>query len=479
MTGSTTYGLADPGSVNDMDVKVVMVEGNPLPTTTRTPTSCFSFIRHVSESNSTTATRRAEKARLLESSLRTLAAVTEIRFITTDEVPEFRRSIAFGFGGDAVEEEGADERFLELFPLETIIGAFDHGRVVATFGSFDVDVTVPGGSLPMAGTTIVTVQPTHRRRGILSEMMRMHLGQAIERSQPIAGLWASEALIYGRFGYGQACFGYDLTVPADRVALPPGPASMQVRTIGPEEAIEILPSIYEWVRTLTPGFLSRSRAWWAHRKLRDSERHRDGASSQRIVVAHADGEARGYVAYRQKEKWENELPRGTIEIVEVIALDDDTRRTLWHFLTNIDLYPNVHWWNSPLDDPLHAEVDRTRDIHTRRRDTLWLRILDVPRALEARTYEHDGRLTMKVTDNFMRAGGTFELQVERGRAECQESTADVDVTLGINELSGLYLGGVSAIQRWRGRRIEGTEDAVLRLDTLFRTARAPFCPEVF
>jgi len=163
--------------------------------------------------------------------------MTEIRFITDDEIPAFHRAIPFGFGSDLTEEDDADDRFREVFPLETCIGAFDDDRVVATFGSFDFDLTVPGGTLPMAGTTIVTVQPTHRRQGLLTKMMGMHLEQAIERDQPLAGLWASETAIYGRFGYGQAANAVDLTVPTDRVALPEGPSTDTVRLIDAEEAL--------------------------------------------------------------------------------------------------------------------------------------------------------------------------------------------------------------------------------------------------
>ncbi len=410
---------------------------------------------------------------------RTIAAVSEIRFITKDEVPEVRRAVARGFGGDTLEEEGADERFLELFPLETTIGAFDHGRVVATFGSFDFDLTIPGGVLPLAGTTIVTVQPTHRRQGLLTRMMRMHLEQAIERGQPLAGLWASETPIYGRFGYGPACYGHDLTVPADRVTLPPGPDGLSIRTIDAQAAMDVLPEVYAQVQPATPGFLSRSPAWWEHRRLRDPEQRRQGASAQRIVTASDGDRPCGYLIYRQKERWKRGLPMGKVEIVELVALDDDARRALWHFITNIDLYPTVHWWNAPVDDPIEAEASDPRRITARRLDTLWLRVLDVPRALEERRYEQDGRLVLEVIDEFMSRGGTWELDVKDGTASCRPSDAPPDIRVGLADLGALYLGGGSAIQRRRAQRLDGRDDAVRHLDALLRTARAPFCGEVF
>jgi len=405
--------------------------------------------------------------------------MTEIRFITDDEIPAFHRAIPFGFGSDLTEEDDADDRFREVFPLETCIGAFDDDRVVATFGSFDFDLTVPGGTLPMAGTTIVTVQPTHRRQGLLTKMMGMHLEQAIERDQPLAGLWASETAIYGRFGYGQAANAVDLTVPTDRVALPEGPSTDTVRLIDAEEAFDLLPSIYDTVRRRIPGMLSRSTAWWKHRRLRDAEHLREGASTRRIAVARRGDRAVGYVAYRQKEKWEGLLPDGTVEVIEVIALDEDARRSLWNYLATIDLFPNVHWWSAPADSPLLVEVDNLRRVTVKPFDTLWLRILDIPRALTSRTYEADGAITMRIVDDFLGRGGTVRLAISDGVGTCSETSDDPDVSLSVADLGALYLGRPSASVMWRAGRIDGNADAIGTLDRLLRTTELPYCSEIF
>ena len=380
----------------------------------------------------------------------------DIRFITDDEVPAFHQAIPFGFGDDLTVEEGSNERFRDLFNNNTCIGAFEGDRVVATFGSFDFDVTIPGGgALAMAGTTVVTVQPTHRRQGVLTTMMRMHLDQAIERGQPVAGLWASETPIYGRFGYGQAAHSIDLTVPTDRVTLPAGPASDTVRLIDADDACDVLPPIYDKVRRTIPGMLSRSDAWWKHRRLRDAESMREGASSRRIAVAYRDGEPVGYVAYRQKEKWEGMISDGTVEVIEVVPLDEDARRTLWHYLASIDLFPNVHWWNAPADYPLLVEADNIRRVTTKPFDSLWLRILDIPTTLTARTYETDGAITMHITDDYLGRGGTYRLDITDGTATCTETTDDPDVTLSIADLGALYLGRPAALPLWRAGAIEG------------------------
>ncbi|MGI9529853.1 MAG: GNAT family N-acetyltransferase, partial [Acidimicrobiia bacterium] len=338
---------------------------------------------------------------------------------------------------------------------------------------------VPGGTLPMAGTTIVTVQPTHRRQGVLTKMMGMHLEQAIEREQPLAGLWASESAIYGRFGYGPATYAHDLTVPTDRVGIPEGPATDTVRLIDADDAFDVLPAIYDEVRSTLPGTLSRSEAWWKHRRLRDPEHWREGGSSRRIAVARRGDRAVGYVTYRQKEKWEGMVAEGTVEVIEVIAFDDDARRSLWHYLSTIDLFPNVHWWNAPADYPLLVEAGNPRRITVKPYDTLWLRILDVPRALAGRIYEADGSIKMRILDDYLGRGGTVHLTISGGIATCVETTDDADVTMSIADLGALYLGRPASAAMWHAGRIEGSQASVRTLDRLFRTAELPFCSEVF
>lgn len=407
--------------------------------------------------------------------------MTDIRFITDDEVPAFRAAIAFGFGADLDDEEGGEGRYRELFPLETSIAAFEGERIVATFGSLDFDLTLPGGpALAMAGTTIVTVHPTHRRRGMLTTMMRMHLDQAMDRGQPLAGLWASEPQIYGRFGYGGAARAHDLTIPADRITVPAGPDDITVAFVEDDDLMNVLPTVYDQARAKTPGFLSRSESWWQLQRLYDSESRREGASSRRTVAAYRDGTPLGYASYRQKEKFEPDwIAAGTIEVVEVVDLDEEARRALWHYLTNIDLFPKVHWWNGPTDNPLYVEVDNPRHLKTINRDTLYVRILDVPRVLEARVYESNESLIIRAIDGFLDKGGTFRLEVENGAATCSATDEEPDVTMDIADLGALVLGHADAIPRWRAGQITGDAASVRSLDRLLRTSGAPFCIEVF
>ena len=225
--------------------------------------------------------------------------------------------------------------------------------------------------------------------------------------------------------------------------------------------------------------LTRSIAWWKHRRLRDAEHLREGASSRRIAVARRGDRPVGYVAYRQKEKWEGLLPDGTVEVIEVIALDEDARRSLWNYLATIDLFPNVHWWNAPADYPLLVEVDNPRRVTVKPFDTLWLRILDIPRAMTSRTYEADGAITMRIVDDFLGRGGTYRLSISDGIVTCMEASEDPDITLSVAGLGALYLGSPSASALWRAGRIDGDAAAIRNLDRLLRTSDLPYCSEVF
>jgi len=404
--------------------------------------------------------------------------VTEIRPIEPDELAAFHRAISQGFGHDGDAKPEQLEHFAAINPLETSLAAFDRGHVVATFGSYDLELTMPGGqAVPMAGTTHVTVHPTHRRRGILTEMMRRHLDQAIERGQPLAGLWASEERIYGRFGYGIAATGLELTIPDYTVELASSDPAITVHPLTAEEAATILPPIYATARTGIAGSVVRTDDWWTHRRLPDPASRRGGAGMLRYVVAERAGEPVGYLAFRLKElePW----GEGETGIAELMSFDDDVRRALWSFALNVDLHRNIRWWNAPIDEPALLEIDRFRKVRQRPLDCLWLRPLDIQTVLEARSYDRDGQLVIGVVDRFGPTAGTYQIEVVDGVGRCQATSAAPEVELAVEELGRLLLGGGSAVQLARAGLVAGAADAVARLHDLLVTRAAPHCPEVF
>lgn len=407
----------------------------------------------------------------------------EIRTLPAEDVDLFRSRIARGFGQDwDLNDEAARERFQAIFEYDRMFAVYDHGDIVGTGGAFTFGLTVPGGlEVPMGGTTIITVQPTHRRQGVLRQLIERHLDEVADRGEPLAALWASESSIYGRFGYGQATFRHITKIDAAAIEFRAPPAdSTRLRLVEPDEAAEVLPPIYESVRSERSGMLTRSDDWWAHRRLADPESARGGKSAHRYLTCEVDGEATGYAVYRQDPKWDDFIADGEVIVVEVIARESSSHRAIWSFLTNIDLFPRVSWWNMPIDDPLPAMVTDDRRVRRTLSDAMWVRLMDVIDALEARTYESDGLIVFAVEDtNRPENSGTYRLEVADGRAQVTETTGPADVSLDVDVLGHLYLGGGDAHVMASAGRISGGPAAVSTLHRLLHTDGAPWCPEVF
>ncbi len=402
------------------------------------------------------------------------------RPITKNEIERFRQQLYRGFGEDLDEEDRDSERFLALMPLDLTVAAFDGDEMVGTLAAFEFDVTVPGGAtVAMTGTTVVTVQPTHRRQGALTAMMRDHLDAVARRGDALAGLWASETGIYGRFGFGHASSKDEVEAPTLAVTI--GTASEgTVRLIDPDGVVEVLAPIYDAARRNRPGMLSRSREWWAHSVVRDPPHRRDGMSAKRFVVYQADGSAEGYVIYVQKSDWSGEVPLGHVKVIEAISTTDRAHTGLWHYLANIDLFPRIRWWNMPVDDPLWWKLAEPRRLVRKRGDALWVRIMDLPAALEARSYETDGSIRIAVEDPFRAdISGVYELAVSDGVGKCVAVDGNADVSLGVDALGALYLGGSNAVSMAAAGKIDGAADRVSLLHRLFLTDVAPWCEEVF
>lgn len=405
----------------------------------------------------------------------------EIRTITDGDAEMFRSRVSRGFGGDAESDDASRERFKAIFELERTLAAFDGAEMIGTGAGFSLGLTVPGGAeVPMGGATVITVQPTHRRRGVLRSLMGRHLDDVAERGEPLAGLWASESSIYGRFGYGPATQRVVAKIDAQAVGLRQETPAGPVRLLETGDADPVLRSTYEAARPSRAGMLTRSDAWWTHRLLADPESWREGRSKLRHAVYGESGSIEGYASYRQKSKWEDFLAHGEVDISEVIATTPEAHTALWAFLTNIDLFPNVEWWNMPVDDPLLWKVGDTRRIKRELADALWVRIMDIPAALSARTYDSEGVVVFRLTDPTRpQLSGTYRLEVADGVGNCERADAPADVSLEADILGSLYLGGADAISMAVAGRIDGDAEAVRRIHRLFRSDHPPWCPEVF
>ncbi len=403
------------------------------------------------------------------------------RPIEADEVPAFRDALVLAFGGQLESEEDRDPgRFLDLIPLDRTLAAVDGDEIVGTLAAYPLSLTLPGRSaIAAAGTTMVTVRPTHRRRGILTELMRRHLDDVNLRGEAVAALWASESAIYPRFGFGRATDHHHATWNGRQVRIEADP-SIPIGLIGAERAAAVLPPIYERFRLGRAGMFARRVVDWRHRVLWDPPDARGGASALRFAVAGAVDDPAGYAIFRHREEWSDlGIPGGTIDVREVVGTDD-ARGALWRFLSSIDLFPNVKHWNLPVDDPLVRRIDDVRRITRSVLDGLWLRLVDPARALASRSYETDGSVRFHLVDAFVPdRTGSYELTVDGGAATVSPTPLEPELTLTIGELSGLFLGNGGAIAAFGAGRIDGAPDAVVRLERIMRTSIAPWCQQVF
>jgi predicted acetyltransferase len=362
------------------------------------------------------------------------------------------------------------------FEMDRGLVAEDAGRIVATAGAYSFELTVPGGALvPVAGVTAVGVLPSHRRRGILTSLMRRQLDDVAARGECMAVLLASEAVIYRRFGYGPATFTQRLTVPRHRAALAAPAASAASGTVTVRERAECgeeLAAVYDAYRRTQPGALSRHPKSW-----QTGAGQPPVALTRRLVAFHHDEQGRpdGYGAY---------LVGGVdpvtgarpLTVDEMVATGRDAYAGLVRFFTEHDLVtevvfksvPRSGWLRWLLADYRSATVGRDSD-------WLWVRILDVPRALAARVYPADGRLVLDVADAVREdVAGRYALTVTGGAAVCERTDDAPDLALDVSDLGSLLLGGTPPSTLADAGRIAARNAGAMPLaDALFRTERPP------
>jgi predicted acetyltransferase len=372
------------------------------------------------------------------------------------------------------------ERFSTYLPLDRVHAVFDDGRPVAGAGAYAFEMTVPGGVVPCAGVTVVGTLPTHRRRGLLSRLMRAQLDDVHERGEPTAALFASEETIYGRFGYGLASlrFAMQLTRPQSALRAGTPPRVGVLRLVDADEAIRTFPPLYERIRRASPGFMSRSRSWWQLRRLRDVPEARPaGAGPLNLALHELDGRPDAYALYRIVQREEGGRFKGHVQVLEALGTDLVGTREIWRFLLEIDLIEEITSRTLGVDHPILHLVARPDSLTLRAITGLWVRLVDVGAALSARGYARDGRVTFAVADPFCPWNeGTWTL--EDGQA--RRSRRRPDLRLDVTALGATHLGGFSFAQLARAGLVEeSSRDAATRADAVFATDRAPWCPEIF
>ncbi|MCB5166193.1 GNAT family N-acetyltransferase [Streptomyces bambusae] len=420
------------------------------------------------------------------------APPVDVRPVGEPEFKDWLAASSIGFlSPPAVTDEEAAYR-LKSTDLTRVQGAFDPdtGRCVATFRSFAQQVTVPGGAAVTAtAVSRVTVLPTHRRRGLLGRMMAADLGAARRRGEVLATLVAAEYPIYGRYGFGPATSLTEWEIDVARTGLDPRRTGRpacggRIDVVDAERIRAAGPVVHERLRARLPGVIDRPAHWWDRSTGLDPDPGRPWTEPFSVLYRSPAGEPEGYAVYTADDRWTDaKTPSNTLTVKDLIAATPAAERALWHFLCSVDWVRSVRTgYRAP--DALVPDLfpnPRAAAVRTQA-DWLWVRVLDVVRALEARTYEAPGALVLEVEDQGGLAGGRFRLVAGAdGRAECRPAGSEpAELRLGVAELGALYLGDVSAVRLAAlGRLTEEVPGAVARAESLFRTAVRPWCPDLF
>jgi predicted acetyltransferase len=409
-------------------------------------------------------------------------AELKLAYPTPDRMEEYLRAVARGFHGDWDATLWAPHG--RVMEPERCFGFTVDDRWVSTCGAYTRELTVPGGTVPTAAVTIVTVQPSYRRRGLLTGMMKHQLERIAEAGvEPVALLWASETLIYGRYGYGHAAPRAKLTGQTRSTAFLPtvdlGGGS--VGEIERDDAVAVVKRLHAELLPDRPGALNRSDGWWDV-TLYDPEQWRRGWSSYRFALHYTpDGAPDGYVVFRVKEGMEVTGPTGEVEVVELDASDPVAHAALWRFVLDLDLVRTYRYDLASVGEPLRYLVADQRSIATQVLDGTFARLVDVRRALAARAYGAEIDVVLGVIDRLLPANdGAIRVQTSASGASVSKARRKPDLTLDVRELGSIYLGGVSLNDLHRAGLVdERREGAVAATAAAFGWTRPPLTPDHF
>lgn len=409
-----------------------------------------------------------------------------------DEVMKWQHAVSLGFHGNITSEadmekyvvsEHLDGRMMTgayVKDAATPAGAWGAEYPVATYAYHRKSLNVGGSTLlPVHQITAVTVRASHRRRGLLRAMMSSDLAQAKAAGIPMAALTASEATIYGRFGFGVASHvcEIEVSVKGGLEFIVPAAAGHGVVEIAEPLVVKGLHhQIFERVHAARHGSIDRQDLYRFLASGQGGYAEPEPVKNIRAALHYDEaGAVDGYVTYKPVA----DTSKDAVEIVDLVAVTDAAYLALWNFLGSLDLIDTVTWSMAPVDDPLEWAIAAKRHYkRTATEDHLWLRILDTPAALAARSYAADGTLLLHVGDPLGHASGLFRINVVHGLATVTRCVEDgslaAQVNLGVSELSSLYLGGVSArTLQAAGRIREEHPGAIAQLDAMFATATTP------
>ena len=397
-----------------------------------------------------------------------------MRPIAEPELDAFALVPAYGFGD---RMPLADHRGWAGHELDRTAAAFDEGEIVATGRNYSLELTLPGGAIvPAGGVSWITTRPTHRRRGLLTQLMTHFIHDSRDRGEPVSMLTASEGGIYGRFGYGIAARTVAVAVDTTATLTRTSSDGERLRFVEAEEAGVVAKDLFDRVRRARVGAVSRPEPWWG-----DEWAPQDWVDARRRfdVVYEVDGRVEGHVLYSVSGEWPHGISQQVVTVRDLVASTADAEAALWSFLLELDLISEVRAPHAPLDSSLPWRLSDQRQFRTESlRDGLWVRPIDTARLLAARTYGATGGLVIEVADpslHLEESAGTFRLVVDADGVSCDRTEQDADLSMTVDGLGAILLGGVAPSVLARAGRIVPANDSALDLaDVLFRAEHEPF-----
>ncbi|EYF00429.1 GNAT family N-acetyltransferase [Chondromyces apiculatus] len=400
----------------------------------------------------------------------------DIRLVGPEQHAEFVQPLLTAFGLPVNPE--AAQRTQQIEELTHRFAAYEEDKTVGCAGTFSFTMTVPGGEVPTAGLTMVGVVPTRRRRGIMTALLRTHLDQARADKQPVSALWATEPPIYTRFGYGLGSMGCSTSIEGNRARFSPElPRVGSTRIVTEEEALSLLPDVYERARRGQAGMLTRSTSWWKYRTLVDTEK---GPSPLCRVVLEIEGRPEAYAIYRFMHRWDSGMiPAGNLQVQEAIGTSSLATRLMWRYLFEIDLVQRVEAVHLPPDHPLLHSLTEPRRLRINQYDAVWVRILDVPAALASRSWGSIDTVVLDITDPLY-PSNTGRFRIDGASGLCVRTERPATLRIDIGTLGTLWMGAATVRRLADAGRVEELQEgAIDRADALFRSSRAPWCPAIF